>query len=181
MNEIFQLVNILNNTRKNSWFHQTQFTLAPDQQSVAGINPGIAATFEFKLSSSNTLLVITGTNDHGTKVTIYTKTDHLGTTLIAPDIILALSVLHNFDFRSDAEFVVQNNKLRKIYRSVASDAHPLRQMTARAASDAHTLPPNQANDTPSKHSQTSFRSKRSDRSRFVSFVLRCLFGKHSSI
>jgi len=181
MNEIFQLVNILNNTRKNSWFHQTQFTLAPDQQSVAGTNPGIAATFEFKLSSSNTLLVITGTNDHGTKVTIYTKTDHLGTTLIAPDIILALSVLHNFDFRSDAEFVVQNNKLRKIYRSGASDATTLAKSIPGGASDDTNLHKQTTVSFSKECSQTSLRSTRSDRSRFVSFVLRCLFGKHSSI
>jgi hypothetical protein len=45
-------------------------------------------------------------------ITIYTGTITLGGRLIAPDMILTLHTLFNFDFASDAIFVVENNRAK---------------------------------------------------------------------
>jgi hypothetical protein len=50
--------------------------------------------------------------DQTHSITLYTGTIALGGRLIAPDMILTLHTLFNFDFASDAIFVVENNRAK---------------------------------------------------------------------
>lgn len=94
-------------------------------------------------------------------IALYTGTLHLGGRLIAPDMILSLHTLFNFDFASDATYVVENNKARKIIANKKNSG-------SRAASDATTLAPRSSGVSSRKNSSLLSVSS----SRKVSKVLR---------
>ena len=84
------------------------FTLNPDTKVIK------AESYSFKKPGS---------------ITLYTGTLTLGGRLIAPDMILALHTLFNFDFASDATYVVEKNRAKKMTKektkkksNAASDA-----------------------------------------------------------
>lgn len=99
-------------------------------------------------------------------ITVYTGTITLGGRLVAPDMILVLHTLFNFDFASDATFVVENNRAKLM------PEHKTKQKF-RAASDA-TPTANQKSSS-SKLQSSSHRNSRLlsvSSSRKISKVLR---------
>jgi hypothetical protein len=94
-------------------------------------------------------------------ITIYTGTITLGGRLIAPDMILTLHTLFNFDFASDAIYVVENNQA-KLQRPAK------KKKNFNAASDDT----NAANDIKSLSSIKKRRElRRSKTSRFLRFFI----------
>jgi hypothetical protein len=94
-------------------------------------------------------------------ITAYTGTVALGGRLIAPDMILTLHTLFNFDFASDAIYVVENNRA-KLQRSPHKNTKKI--VAASADSNAaHSI------------QSSSFNSRRNARlsktSRFVRFFV----------
>jgi hypothetical protein len=103
---------------------------------------------------------------------MYTNTEMLGDRRIAPDLLLGLSALFNFDFRFSATIV-------------ASEAH-VRIKRARVASEAHNVPsearlgPQTTSSSSDAISNSLSYSQRPPRSRFTNLALRLFFGQGHS-
>lgn len=69
----------------------------------------------FKFDPASKVITIKSFNfNNSNSIKIYTGSINIGGHIIAPDMILALHTLFNFDFASDAIFVVENNRAKKI-------------------------------------------------------------------
>ena len=177
-----ELLNILNDTHTYEPLKHITYRSTLNDLIVVAVSPALRAQYVFELTSDQTLIKATGTNYAGIKVTMYTKTELLHGRRIAPDLILGLSTLFNFDFRFTAEVVASEARVRIKRVRVASEA-------TRTASDAQ-LSPQQSSSSFYNHrhdvqqvqdciSQSPSRSVSPSRSHFVSLLIRIFFGKHS--
>ena len=166
------LLILLNNTR---WYEPLQHVRyrATDNDLIAVATvPGSTAHYTFSISPDKTTITGSGINRAGIKVELFTKTELLGDRRIAPDLLLGISALYNFDFRFSATIV-------------ASEAH-VRVKRARVASEAHNGPsearpgPQQTSSSSETISQSLSYSTRPPRSRFTNFALRLFFGQGHS-
>lgn len=166
------LLILLTNTR---WYEPLQHVTyrATDNELIAVATvPGSTAHYTFSISPDKTTITGSGINGAGIKVELFTKTELLGNRRIAPDLLLGLSALYNFDFRFSATIV-------------ASEAH-VRIKRARVASEAHNVPsearpvPQQTSSSSNAISQSLSYSQRPARSRFTNFALRLFFGQGHS-
>ena len=175
-----ELLNILNETHRYDPLKQITYRSTNTDQIVVAIVPGSTAKYIFELTSDKTLIKAAGINFAGIKVTMYTKTELLHGRRIAPDLILGLSTLFNFDFRFTAEIVASEARVRIKRVRIASEARNV-------ASEAHPAP-NQAPSTTVQRqqkleiskvcsSQSSSLSHSPSRSRFTRLVLRSFLGK----
>jgi hypothetical protein len=104
-------------------------------------------------------------NQH--KITVFTPTITLGSSRIAPDIILALHTLFEFDFASDATFVVQNAWISQLpatrpkhRRQNASDATAAVHSPSSSSSSTSSIVSNSAHGSTSVDSVASSRRVR---------------------
>ena len=164
-----ELLILLNNTR---WYEPLQHVRyrATDNELIAVATvPGSTAHYTFSISPDKSTITGSGINRAGIKVELFTTTELLGDRRIAPDLLLGISALYNFDFRFSATIV-------------ASEAH-VRIKRARVASEAHNGPsearlgPQQTSSSSDLISQSLSYSKRQPRSRFTNFGLRIFFGQ----
>lgn len=167
-----ELLILLTNTR---WYEPLQHVTyrATDNELIAVATvPGSTAHYTFSISPDKTTITGSGINQAGIKVELFTKTELLGNRRIAPDLLLGLSALYNFDFRFSATIV-------------ASEAH-VRIKRARVASEAHNVPsearlvPQTTSSSSHAVSQSLSYSQRPPRSRFTNFALRLFFGQGHS-
>jgi len=164
-----ELLILLNNTR---WYEPLQHITyrATDNDLIAvAIVPGTTAHYTFSISPDKTVIRGTGINYAGIQIHLYTTTELLGNRRIAPDLLLGISTLYNFDFRYSATIVASDAHIRiRRARVAAADR--------RIASDAPTLLPNSQYSS-SQISQSLSYSTRKPRSRFTNFALRLFFGQ----
>lgn len=167
-----ELLILLTNTR---WYeplqHITYRATTNDRVAVATTGkPNVQYIFE--ISPDKNVIKGSAINYAGIKAEMYTNTEMLGDRRIAPDLLLGLSALFNFDFRFSATIV-------------ASEAH-VRIKRARVASEAHNVPsearlgPQTTSSSSDAISNSLSYSQRPPRSRFTNLALRLFFGQGHS-
>jgi hypothetical protein len=166
------LLILLTNTR---WYeplqHVKYFPTDNELNAVATV-PGSTATYQFSISPDKKTIKGTTINSAGVKADLYTNTEMLGDRRIAPDLLLGLSALINFDFRFNATIVASEARVRIKRARVASEARNV-------PSEAR-LGPQQTSSSSHSISQSLSYSQRPPRSRFTHFALRLFFGQGHS-
>jgi hypothetical protein len=167
-----ELLILLGNTR---WYEPLQHVTyrATDNELIAVATvPESTAHYTFSISPDKTTITGSAINRAGIKVELFTKTELLGNRRIAPDLLLGLSALYNFDFRFSATIVASEAHVRVKRARVASE-------TRKVPSEARTGAQKQSNSTDALSLSLSY-SERPARSRFSNLALRLFFGKGHS-
>ena len=163
------LLILLTNTRWYQPLQHVTYRATENDLIVVATVPGSTAQYTFSISPDKTVITGTGINYAGIKVDLYTTTELLGDRRIAPDLLLGISALYNFDFRYSATIVASDAHIRIRRARITKADH-------RHASDAPTLLPKSSSSS-SKISQSLSYSTRQPRSRFTNFALRLFFGQ----
>jgi hypothetical protein len=166
------LLILLTNTRWYEPLQHVTYRATDNELNAVATVPGSTAAYTFSISPDKTTITGSGINRAGIKVELFTKTELLANRRIAPDLLLGLSALYNFDFRFNAIII-------------ASEAH-VRVKRARIASEARNVPSearsaaSQTSSSSHAISQSLSYSQRPARSRFTNFVLRLFLGQGHS-
>ena len=163
------LLILLTNTRWYEPLQHVQYQATENDLVAVATVPGSTAHYTFSISPDKTVITGTAINNAGIKADLYTTTEMLGDRRIAPDLLLGLSALINFDFRFNATIVASEARVRIKRARIASEARNV-------ASEARPVP-QKTSSSSDLISQSLSYSTRQPRSRFTNFALRLFFGQ----
>lgn len=167
-----ELLILLTNTRWYEPLQHVTYRATDNELNAVATVPGSTAAYHFSISPDKKTIKGTAINNAGVKADLYTTTEMLGDRRIAPDLLLGLSALINFDFRFNATIVASEARVRIKRARVASEAHNV-------PSEAR-LGPQKTSSSSDSISQSLSYSTRRPRSRSTNLALRLFFGQGHS-